>query len=254
MQKQISQKCLKKATLNTRLNRKQGEHELKRRIKRGLKCFKKYVSKLKVIQKFLFVITTMLKQVKLYSKLKLSAFLQFTSQLKTRMITMIPHGLRIIKFIAKKRKNMVMLLVIVASLVLNLFLFSTISGQLSTSTEMYSYGSIKVQTAGIAVYRDSGCTTKLSSVPWGTLTPGSIGSYTIYVRNEGSIPLSLFFDTANWSPSNAAYYMTLNSNYGGQTIEKNQVIMVTLRLTVAQSISGISTFGFDIVLTGTEAG
>jgi hypothetical protein len=226
---------------------------LKRRIKKSLKSFKDGVGKLKGVQKILLAIFAMFKQASLGFKLKWSAILQFMSTVKTRTVNMVPYGLRIMNFVTKKGKKMMLLLVIVASLVLNLFLLSTISGQLSTRTQMYSYGSIKVQTAGVAVYRDSGCTTKVSSVPWGSLTPGSTGSYSIYVRNEGSIPLSLFVDTANWSPSNAANYMILSSNYGGQTIEPNQVIQVTLRLTVFQSISGISTFSFDIVLTGTEA-
>lgn len=226
---------------------------MKRRIKKSLNCFKNGVSKLKGIQKILLALLALFKQASLYFKPKLSAILQSMFTLKTRMINMVPHGLRIINFITKKRKKIMLLLFVVASLVLNLFLLSTISGQLSTRIQMYSYGSIKVQTAGVAVYRDSSCTTKVSSVPWGTLTPGSTGRYSIYVRNEGAIPLSLFVDTANWSPSNAANYMILSSNYGGQTIEPNQVIQITLRLTVSQSISGISTFSFDIVLTGTEA-
>jgi hypothetical protein len=226
---------------------------LKRRIKKSLEYFKNGVSKLSGIQKILLALLAVFKQASLGIKPRLSAILQSMSALKTKMITIVPYGLRVLDFVTKKGKKMMLLLVIVVSLVLNLFLLSTISGQLSTRTQMYSYGSIQIQTAGIAVYRDSGCTTKVSNVPWGTLTPGSIGSYTIYVRNEGSIPLSLFFGTANWSPSNAANYMTLSSNYGGQTIAPNQVILVTLRLTVSQSISDISTFSFDIVLTGNEA-
>jgi len=146
-----------------------------------------------------------------------------------------------------------LLLVIVASLVLNLFLLSTISGQLSTRTQMYSYGSIQIQTAGIAAYRDASCTTRVSNVPWGTLTRGSSGEYVLYIKNGGTTSLNLFLDTANWSPTKAANYMALNWDYNGQTIKPNQVIQITLRLTVSQSISGIGNFSFEIVLTGTEA-
>jgi hypothetical protein len=226
---------------------------LKRRIKRGLKFFKNRVSKLKLIQKALLVITAMLKQVSLHLKLKLSAILQFMSALKTRMINTVPHGLRIINFVTKKRKKIMLLLVIVASLVLNLFLLSTISGQLSTRTQMYSYGSIQIQTAGIATYRDAGCTTPASEVPWGTLAPGSSGEYGFYIKNEGTKSLNLFLDTENWSPTNAANYITLSWNYNGQPLGPNQVIQVTLTLTVSQSISGIDSFSLEIVLTGTDA-
>lgn len=226
---------------------------MKRRIKKSLKCFKNGVSKLKGIQKILLALLAMFKQASLYFKPKLSAILQSMSTLKTRMINMVPHGLRIINFITKKRKKMMLLLVIVASLVLNLFLLSTISGQSYTRTQMYSYGSIQIQTAGIAAYRDAGCTTTASEVPWGILAPGSSGEYRVYIKNEGTTSLNLFLDTANWSPTTAANYMTLNWNYNGQTIQPNQVIQITLRLTVSQSISGIGNFSFEIVLTGTEA-
>jgi len=226
---------------------------LKRRIKRSLKSFKNCVSKLNVSQKALLAITAMLKQASLYLKLKLSAIFQYMSTLKTRMINMVPHGLRIINFVTKKRKKMMLLLVIVASLVLNLFLLSTISGQLSTRTQMYSYGSIQIQTAGIATYRDAGCTTTASEVPWGTLAPGSSGEYVIYIKNEGATSLNLFLSTANWNPTNAANYITLSWNYNGQTVAPNQVIQITLTLSVSQSISGVDSFGFDIMLTGTDA-
>jgi hypothetical protein len=224
---------------------------LKRRIRRSLQSFKNWVSKLKVAQKILLTILVMLKQATLYFKPKLSAILRFMSTLKTRTVNMIPHGLRIINFVTKKRKKIMLLLVIVSSLVLNLFLLSTISGQLSTRTQMYSYGSIQIQTAGIAVYRDASCTTKASDVSWGTLTPGSSRENVLYIKNEGTTPLNLFLDTANWSPTNAANYLTLSWNYGGQTVALNQVIRITLTLTVSQSISGINNFSFDIILTGT---
>jgi len=226
---------------------------LKRRIKKSLECFKNGVSKLKGVQKILVALLAMFKQTRLDFKPKLSAIWQSMSALKTRMINTVPYGLRVVNFVTKKGKKMMLLLVIVVSLVLNLFLLSTISGQISARTQMYSYGSIQIQTAGIAVYRDAGCTTKVSTVPWGILTPGSTGSYTLYVRNEGTASLNLFLDTANWSPTNAANYMTLNWNYGGQAIAPNQVIQVTLRLTVSPSISGITNFSFDIALTGNES-
>jgi len=208
---------------------------LKRRIKKSLKCFKNSVSKLKGIQKILLALLAMFKQASLGFKPKLSAILQYMSALKTRMITMVPYGLRVIGFVTKKGKKMMLLLVIVASLVLNLFLLSTISGQLSTRTQMYS------------------CTTRVSNVPWGTLTRGSSGEYVLYIKNGGTTSLNLFLDTANWSPTKAANYMALNWDYNGQTIKPNQVIQITLRLTVSQSISGIGNFSFEIVLTGTEA-
>jgi len=223
------------------------------RIKSGL-FFKNCVSKLNVVsQKILLLIIAMLKQVSLRLKLKLSAIFQSMSTLKTRMISTVPHGLRIRDFVTKKGKKMMLLLLIVASLVLNLFLLSTISGQFATRTQMYSHGSIQVETAGLATYRDASCTTRAYEIPWGTLAPGSSGEYVFYIKNEGTTSLNLFLNTANWSPTNAANHITLSWNYNGQAVAPNQVVQITLTLKVSQSISGIDNFSFDIVLTGTGA-
>jgi hypothetical protein len=222
----------------------------------GVKRFKNCVSKLKSIQKAPSAIAAVPKKASSYFKPKLSATLQSMSTLKTRMASIFPRGLRTINFVinfaAKKGKKMMLLMVIIASLVLNLFLLSTISGQLSTTTQMHSYGSIQIQTAGIATYRDISCTITASEVPWGTLAPGASREYMFYIRNEGAASLKLSLGIANWSPANAANYITLSWNYGGQTVAPNQVVQITLTLKVSQSISGINSFSFDIMLTGTE--
>ena len=241
---------------------------MKRRIKRSVKFFKNCVSKLKYIQKIplaiiamlsklkcqqiLLAITAVLKQVSLYLKLKLSAILQSMSTLKTRTINTVPHGLQIVNFVTKKGKRMMLFLFIVASLVLNLFLLSTISGQFSTRTQMYSYGSIQIETPGLATYRDAGCTTAASEIPWGTLAPGSSGEYVFYIKNEGTTSLNLFLTAANWNPTNARDYMALSWDYRGQTIGPNQVIQITLTLSVSQNINGIENFNFEITIMGTS--
>jgi len=195
----------------------------------------------------------MLKQASSSLSLKLSAISRSMSTLKTRVMGMVPHGLQIMNLLAKKGKKMMLLLVILASIILNLFLLGTISGQLSTRTQMYSYGSIQIQTVGIATYRDAACNTIASEVPWGTLAPGSSREYALYIKNEGTTSLNLLLEAENWSPTNAANYITLSWNYDGQPLAPNQVIHATLTLTVSQSISGIDSFGFDIILSGTDA-
>ena len=148
----------------------------------------------------------------------------------------------------KVRKHTSIILVVSAFLVVNVFLLNTIGGQLLYSTSLQSQGTI--QTIGVAAYRDSTCTALVSNVDWGKITPGSSSANTFYVRNEGNSDLTLSLAETNWSPTNAKSYMTLSWNYAGQTIAPEQVIQVTLRLSVSQSISGISNFYFDIVITG----
>jgi hypothetical protein len=110
-------------------------------------------------------------------------------------------------------------------------------------------GSIK--TVGVGVYSDQAATSPLSSINWGTLDPGSNVNKTVYIRNEGTAAATLSMSTSNWSPSNAATYMTLSWNYNGQTVNVNQVVQVKFTLAVSSSVSGITNFSFDITITAT---
>jgi len=110
-----------------------------------------------------------------------------------------------------------------------------------------------VETVGAGVYWDSGCSNRVSLIEWGTIEAGSVKMVTVYVRNEGDVAVSLSLGTKNWSPSTASNYMSLDWNYAGETINPNQVIKTTLELSISPNIKGITTFSFDIVITGVEA-
>jgi len=123
----------------------------------------------------------------------------------------------------------------------------TIKGLLTKTVTLPSQGTVKG--IGVGVYSDSSCSSKVSSIDWGTAEPGSVKTVTVYIRNEGNAAITLSMSTTNWSPSTAPNYISLNWNYGGQTINPNGVIPVTLTLSVSSSITGISSFTFDIVIT-----
>ena len=108
-----------------------------------------------------------------------------------------------------------------------------------------------VKGIGVGVYWDSACTNRTSSISWGVLDPGSDRTVTVYVRNEGNSVTTLSKATQSWSPSTAPGYMTLNWNYAGQTLSVNQVLQIKLILVVSATVSGITSFGFDIIITAT---
>ena len=111
-----------------------------------------------------------------------------------------------------------------------------------------------VETVDVGVYWDSGCSNQVSTIDWGTIEAGSVKMIPVYIKNEGDMAIDLSLSTANWSPSTASDYISLDWNYAGGTIDPDQVIEATLTLSVSPSIeeAGITTFGFDIVITGTE--
>jgi hypothetical protein len=101
----------------------------------------------------------------------------------------------------------------------------------------------------IGVYADSTCSVPVTEIDWGTSSPGDVVKKGVYVCNEGSGSVTLSFSTANWSPVQAAQYLTLSWNYTGQTI--TMTMYVVFQLSVSSSLtsaSGITSFSFDIVI------
>jgi hypothetical protein len=203
-----------------------GDYALKRGLKRNLvKSFKTCISRLMIIQKILLVTVALLRRSSSKLKPKLSVVLRYIPKLTTRMVTMLTHALQFIAVQAtKKRKQTITVLLVLVLLVFNVFFLSTTTGQLFVKTNLYSYGSIQIQTIGVTAYQDANCTTPVSDVAWGTLAPGLSKTNIIYVKNEGTTFLTLSLDTTDWNPTNAPDYMSLNWDYDGTTVAPNQVI------------------------------
>jgi len=138
------------------------------------------------------------------------------------------------------------------AVVVAIWLFVTLlaSGALISSRTIASSG--VVATANLGVYSDSACTQSLTSINWGTVSPGGSVARTIYVKNLGTTQVTLSMTGANWSPGSADGPITLTWNRDGTALGANQVATATLTLSVSSSISGITTFNVDIVITGTE--
>jgi len=108
-----------------------------------------------------------------------------------------------------------------------------------------------VKGIGVGIYWNLACTNRTSSISWGLLDPGSNKTVTVYIRNEGNSGVTLSKTTQNWNPSNTSDYITLDWNYAGQTLSVNQVLQTKLTLVVSSSISGITSFSFDTIITAT---
>ena len=136
-----------------------------------------------------------------------------------------------------------------AGVAIGLFVTLLASGALISSRTIASSGVIA--TTNLGVYSDSACTQSLTSINWGTVSPGGSVARTIYVKNLGTNQLTLSMTGANWSPASADGPITLTWNREGTALGANQVATATLTLRVSSSISGITTFNVNIVITGT---
>jgi hypothetical protein len=126
---------------------------------------------------------------------------------------------------------------------------STLGALVATRTISNS-GSIT--TVGVGLYSDSGCTNVLSSISWGTLNPGDVKTYTMYVKDTGTVPVTLNMTVGNWNPTSASTYMSLTWNQEKYVLPAGQVVQAVLTLSVSSSISSVTSFSFDITITGTQ--
>ena len=152
--------------------------------------------------------------------------------------------------LARRRRQKVVLVALVALVTLAsaLFLFNSILGQLVFRSTISSYG--KVKAFGVEVYWDSNCSVPVSPIDWGLVEPGLASNVTVYIRNEGNYGVTLFLSADNWTPENASDYLTLRWDYVGQIINLGETIQVTLSLLASPDIEDITSFSFDIIISG----
>lgn len=135
----------------------------------------------------------------------------------------------------------------ISILVLALVSVTVVYAATTTYVYLRSVGTVKA--IGIGVYWDSECEHVVSSIDWGMAEPGAVKNVTVFIRNEGNAPVTLFLETVNWNPENAAEYITLDWDYASQALSPREVIAVNLTLTVSPSIEGITSFSFDIIIS-----
>ena len=132
-----------------------------------------------------------------------------------------------------------------------LFLTLLTSGLLLTSQTVPSNGTV-LSTINVGVYNDQVCAQNCTSINWSTIAPGSSTTKTFYVKNTGTLPMTLNMATTGWNPSNANGPIALGWDREGAVLNASQSINATLTLTVSPTIdSSITDFSFNITITGT---
>jgi len=131
-----------------------------------------------------------------------------------------------------------------------LFMTLLTTGLLMSSQTLQSSGIVTAVNVG--VYSDSSCTQNLTSINWGSIYPGNSTTRIIYVKNTGSLPVTLAMTPESWVPSNANTYISLSWNREGTVLTADQSTTATLTLSASPNAGNITTFGFNITITGTE--
>jgi hypothetical protein len=137
----------------------------------------------------------------------------------------------------------------IAIAITGLFLTMITAGALVSSQTVPSGGTITAVNVG--VYTNSACTVNCTNIDWGTLAPGASTTKTVYIKNAGTVPVTLSMVASSWVPSNANTYLSVTWNREGYALNPNSSVSATLTLTVSSSVSSLSTFSFNIVISGT---
>jgi len=146
------------------------------------------------------------------------------------------------------KTSLALFLAIICALALAGLTYSVIS----VSRNISSTGTINV-VAGLGVYSDSACQNNLTTINWGTLSPGASTTYTVYIKNIGSgTSLLLNMTTASWNPTGANGPNGITWNQEGTILLPNQSVATVLTLTISPTITGISNFSVQIDITGTQ--
>jgi hypothetical protein len=123
---------------------------------------------------------------------------------------------------------------------------------ISTTQNVSSSGAVTTS-ANLGVYSNVGCTTPLSSVNWGTITPGANITQIVYIKNTGTgLSLALSMGTSSWTPAGANGPITLTWNQEATRLTPGQSVAAVLTLSVSSSIADVTNFSVQINITGTN--
>ncbi|MFB3890241.1 MAG: hypothetical protein ACE14S_12185 [Candidatus Bathyarchaeia archaeon] len=150
----------------------------------------------------------------------------------------------------KNRKKFQIATTIILALMAIALTLSTF-GAINSSRVLNSSGSIQTS-PDIGVFSDSACTNALTTIDWGTISPGNNVTRTVYVKNTGTgVSLTLNLTAINWTPANANGPITMAWDKEGTRLAPGQSSAAVITLRVSSSITDITTFSVQISITGT---
>ena len=123
-----------------------------------------------------------------------------------------------------------------------------ISGAVISSQSIRSGGTIT--SMNVEIFSNNDCSQECNNIDWGIVTPGESITQTIYIKNNGNKPITLFMTTEEWTPTNASTYMNLTWDKDNTNLNPEQVISATITLSASSNIDSIDDFNFDIIITG----
>lgn len=138
---------------------------------------------------------------------------------------------------------------IIALATTSIFLTLVTAGIIATQT-IPSSGT--VTTVDVGVYVDDQCTQNCTSITWGIIYPNDQINKTIYVKNTGTVPITLYITCENWDPIVANDCLTITWDQEGKELAVGESVSANLTLSAASDTGDLTNFSVDIVIAGAE--
>ena len=139
---------------------------------------------------------------------------------------------------------------IVIIAITGLLVTMTTLGALSDSMMLPLSGTIT--TVNVEAYTDSACTIPCTALSVGNVVPGSTATQTIYIKNNGTVPVTLTMTVSNWNPTTASSYLGLSWNRQNHALSAGNSVQATLTLTATASTGSLTDFSCTVTITGTQ--
>jgi hypothetical protein len=120
-----------------------------------------------------------------------------------------------------------------------------------TTYNVHTTGIVVQGSALFKVCMDPTGLQEVNAFSWGTLAPGMNTSVIFYIINIGTAPATFSFATSNWAPVGADTYIIFAYTINPAPLNPGQFRKVAFSLHVDPSITSITDFSFDVVVTGT---
>jgi archaellum component FlaG (FlaF/FlaG flagellin family) len=123
-------------------------------------------------------------------------------------------------------------------------------GILPRSQTVNNHGGVNA--IGVGVYSEPECLNNVTQIDWGYLDPGATRDHTIYVKNEGNVPMTVTMTSWGWDPSSAEPYLACSWDREGSQVDPGSVLTAVLTLSVSPDITGVQSFSFNMTIAGSE--
>jgi hypothetical protein len=109
-----------------------------------------------------------------------------------------------------------------------------------------------IHTVGIAAYWTNDTNDPATALTWPILYPDSNASVTLWMLNNGTVPVQLSFTNDSWNPPEPAQYLNTTWSADGQILAVGQWLETTYTLTVSPACQNITSYSFDITFIGSK--